>query len=90
LKLAAVLTDPASGRSLEIATTEPAIQLYTGNYLDGSITGKGGAVYKHRYALCLEPQHYPDSPNHPDFPSTLLEPGETYQTTTVYKFTTVK
>ncbi|HKJ62442.1 MAG TPA: aldose epimerase family protein [Hyphomicrobiales bacterium] len=90
LKPAAVLTDPASGRSVEIATTEPAIQFYTGNYLDGSITGKGGAVYKHRYALCLEPQHYPDSPNHPDFPSTLLEPGETYQTTTVYKFTTVK
>jgi aldose 1-epimerase len=86
LKLAAVLSDPESGRLLEIWTTEPGIQFYTGNYLDGSITGKGGAVYNHRFGLCLEPQHFPDSPNQPNFPSTLLEPGESYQTTSIYHF----
>jgi aldose 1-epimerase len=87
LKLAAVVTDPASGRRLEVSTTEPGIQFYSGNHLDGSIKGKGGTVYKPRCALCLEPQHYPDSPNHPEFPSTLVEPGETYKSTTVFKFT---
>jgi aldose 1-epimerase len=87
LKFAAVVTDPASGRRLEVSTTEPGIQFYSGNHLDGSIKGKGGTVYEPRCALCLEPQHYPDSPNHPEFPSTLVEPGETYKSTTVFKFT---
>jgi aldose 1-epimerase len=83
---AAMLLEPKSGRVLEIATTEPGIQFYSGNFLDGSITGKQGKAYKHRYGLCLETQHYPDSPNHPDFPTTALKPGETYRTTTVYSF----
>ena len=83
---AAMVYDPKSGRMLEIATTEPGIQFYSGNFLDGSIKGKEGKVYKHRYGLCLETQHYPDSPNHPDFPSTVLKAGETYRTTTVYSF----
>lgn len=86
LKLAAVLSDPESGRGLEIWSTEPGIQFYTGNYLDGSITGKGGAVYGHRFGLCLEPQHHPDSPNHPDYPSALLEPGQEYSETSIYQF----
>jgi aldose 1-epimerase len=83
---AAMVFEPKSGRVMEIATTEPGIQFYSGNFLDGSVTGKKGKVYKHRYGLCLETQHYPDSPNHPDFPSTVLKPGETYRTTTVYSF----
>lgn len=78
--------DSNSGRVLEISTTEPGVQFYSGNFLDGSITGKGGSVYGHRSAFCLETQHFPDSPNQPDFPSTLLEPGETYSTTTMWKF----
>ncbi|HEX6880716.1 MAG TPA: aldose epimerase family protein [Terriglobales bacterium] len=83
---AAVVYEPKSGRVMEIATTEPGVQFYSGNFLDGSITGKHGKVYKHRYGLCLETQHFPDSPNHPDFPSTVLKPGETYKSTTVYTF----
>jgi len=67
-------------------TTEPAIQFYAGNFLDGSITGKGGAVYRKRHALCLECQHFPDSPNKPQFPTTVLKPGERYTQTTVYRF----
>lgn len=90
LKLAASVYEPTSGRVLEVFTTEPAIQFYTGNFLDGTITGKGGKVYKHRFGLCLETQHYPDSPNKPKFPSTVLKPGETYETTTVYKFSVKK
>ncbi|WP_026998099.1 aldose epimerase family protein [Flectobacillus major] len=90
LKLAASVLEPTSGRFLEVFTTEPAIQFYTGNFLDGTIVGKGGAVYKHRYGLCLETQHYPNSPNQASFPSTVLKPGETYQTTTVYKFSVKK
>ncbi len=90
LKLAASVYEPTSGRVLEVFTTEPAIQFYTGNFLDGTITGKGGKVYKHRFGLCLETQHYPDSPNKPKFPSTVLKSGETYETTTVYKFSVKK
>jgi len=72
---------------MEVYTTEPGIQFYTGNFLDGTITGKGGQVYQQRAAFCLETQHFPDSPNHPTFPSTTLKPGQKYETSTVYKFT---
>ena len=82
--------DPTSGRIFELATTEPAVQFYTGNFLDGTLTGKNGVVYKQRYGLCFEPEHYPDSPNHPDFPSVELNPEEEYNTTTVWKFSTVE
>jgi len=87
LFLAAQAYDPHSGRLLEVFTTEPGIQLYTGNFLDG-IHGKDGKVYNRRYAFCLETQHFPDSPNHPNFPSAKLKPGEHFQSTTVYKFST--
>jgi aldose 1-epimerase len=70
---------------LEVLTTEPGVQLYTGNFLNGSLKGKGGIVYQKRQAFCLETQHYPDSPNQPAFPSVILKPGETYQTSTVYR-----
>jgi aldose 1-epimerase len=83
LELAAKVKDPKSGRTMEIYTTEPGIQFYTGNYLDGSEAGGG---FKQHEAFCLETQHYPDSPNQPSFPSTLLKPGETYKSTTVHKF----
>ena len=86
LALAARAYEPASGRVMEVYTTEPGLQFYTGNFLDGSITGKGGQVYKKRYGFCLETQHFPDSPNKPNFPSTVLKPGQKYQSTTVYKF----
>jgi len=86
LALAATVFEPTSGRVMEMLTTEPGVQFYTGNFLDGTITGKGGKVYPHRAALCLETQHYPDSPNQPDFPSTRLDPGETYRTSTMYRF----
>ena len=88
LALAAKLFEPSTGRVMEVLTTEPGIQFYSGNFLDGSLTGKDGKVYKYRYGLCLETQHYPDSPNKPEFPSCILEPGKTYQTTTVYRFST--
>jgi aldose 1-epimerase len=88
LRLAARLRDPGSGRTMEVLTTEPGIQLYSGNFLDGSDVGKGGAVYGHRSGLCLETQHFPDSPNRSAFPSTVLRPGETYRSTTVYRFRT--
>jgi aldose 1-epimerase len=88
LSLAAKVTEAKSGRVMEVLTTEPAIQFYTGNFLDGTLTGKGGKVYGRRSALCLETQHYPDSPNHPSFPSTELKPGGVYHTTTVYRFST--
>ena len=84
--LAARVHEPTSGRVLEVWTTQPGVQFYTGNFLDGTITGKQGHVYKHRYGFCLETQHFPDSPNHPDFPSTILKPGETFHQTTVFKF----
>ncbi|MDP2955421.1 MAG: aldose epimerase family protein [Longimicrobiales bacterium] len=86
LVLAARVEEPTSGRFLEIRTTEPGVQLYSGNFLDGSLTGKGGAVYQHRYGFCLETQHFPDSPNKPDFPSTILRPGEEYRSRTVLTF----
>jgi aldose 1-epimerase len=78
--------EPKSGRVLEVLTTEPGVQFYTGNFLDGTIHGKGGKVYPYRGALCLETQHFPDSPNKPSFPSTELKPGQTYHTVTVYRF----
>ena len=90
LTLAAHVSEPTSGRVLEVHTTEPGIQFYTGNFLDGSNVGKGGKVYKHRYAFCLETQHYPDSPNQKSFPSCILKPGETYKHTCIYKFSTQK
>ncbi|WP_435018842.1 aldose epimerase family protein [Tundrisphaera sp. TA3] len=88
LKPAARVMSDKSGRVLEVSTTEPGIQFYTGNFLDGSVTGKKGVVYAKNQAFCLEAQHYPDSVNHPDFPSTILKPGETYKQTTIYKFST--
>jgi aldose 1-epimerase len=84
--LAAKLADPESGRVLETYTTEPGVQFYSGNFLDGTKKGKNGIVYKKHFGMCLETQHYPDSPNQKDFPSTLLKPGETYTQKTVYKF----
>jgi aldose 1-epimerase len=86
LTLAARVYEPTSGRVMEVLTTEPGVQLYTGNFLDGSLTGKNGAVYARRTGFCLETQHYPDSPNQPSFPSTILQPGEEYRSTTVYRF----
>ena len=86
MTLAAEVRDPKSGRVMNISTTEPGIQFYTGNYLDGTVTGKGGKIYKKNFGLCLETQHFPDSPNHADFPSTVLRPGQTYRTTTVHAF----
>jgi aldose 1-epimerase len=83
---AARVVDSTTGRTLDIATTEPGIQFYSGNFLDGTIHGKGGVVYPHRGAIALETQHYPDSPNHPNFPSTILRPGQTYRSRTVFTF----
>ena len=88
MTLAATVYEPGSGRFMEVMTTEPGVQFYSGNFLDGSLTGKDGAVYGKRSGLCLETQHFPDSPNQPNFPSTELNPGETYETTTIYKFST--
>ena len=86
IELAAVARDSKSGRVLEVLTTEPGMQFYTGNFLDGTIHGKGGKVYPRRSAFCMETQHFPDSPNKPNFPSTVLKPGAKYQTSTVYRF----
>ena len=83
---AAKVTDPITGRTMTISTTEPGIQFYSGNFLKGDLTGKGGRVYPHRSGFCLETQHYPDSPNQPKFPSTTLRPGEEYKSQTVFKF----
>jgi aldose 1-epimerase len=88
LELAARVTDPKTGRAMEVLTTEPGVQFYTGNFLDGSFRGKGGKVYNRRYALCLETQHFPDSPNKPSFPSVVLKPGAQFQSTTVFRFST--
>ena len=89
LELAGALYHPASGRYMEVLTTQPGIQFYTGNFLDGTLKGtKGGKKYVQHAALCLETQHFPDSPNQPSFPSTILKPGEIYSQTTVYKFST--
>jgi aldose 1-epimerase len=86
LTKAAEVYEAKTGRVLEVFTTEPGLQFYTGNFLDGTVHGKGGKVYPRRGALCMETQHFPDSPNHPAFPTTELKPGATYHTTTVYKF----
>lgn len=86
LALAARVSEPGSGRIMEVWTTEPGIQFYSGNFLDGSNTGKGGKVYQYRSGFCLETQHFPDSPNQPNFPSTTLKASQTYTSTTVYKF----
>lgn len=88
LSLAAELYEPSTGRVLRVFTTEPGIQIYTGNFLDGTIKGKGGVAYGRRSAICLETQHFPDSPNRPDFPTTELKPGETFHSVTVYGFST--
>ncbi|MDZ7316842.1 MAG: galactose mutarotase [candidate division KSB1 bacterium] len=88
LRRVATLSDTVSGRVMEIYTTEPGLQFYSGNFLDGTIKGKNGVVYAHRSGLCLETQHFPDSPNRPDFPSVVLRPGQVYRSTTIYKFLT--
>jgi aldose 1-epimerase len=88
LSLAARVHEPTTGRVMEVYTTEPGVQFYTGNFLDGKNVGKGDKAYKHRYGFCLETQHFPDTPNKPKFPTTLLKPDEEYQSTTVYKFST--
>ena len=88
LALAAKVYEPKSGRIMEIHTDQPGVQFYTGNFLDGSITGKAGKVYKKHYGFCLETQHFPDSPNKPDFPPVVLQPGQKYTTVTVHKFDT--
>ena len=88
LQLAVSVYEPVSGRYMEVFTTEPGMQFYSGNFLDGSIMGKEGKIYHHRSALCLEAGHFPDSPNQPDFPPVTLGPGETYEQTTIYRFST--
>ncbi len=90
LRLVARVVEPKSGRALEVFTTEPGIQFYSGNFLDGSITGKSGKPYVKRGGFCLEAQHYPDSPNRPEWPSVVLRPGQTYRQTTVYRVTVAK
>ncbi|WP_240759758.1 aldose epimerase family protein [Phytoactinopolyspora endophytica] len=90
LELAAELSDRHSGRTLSVYTTEPGIQFYSGNFLDGTLVGTGGKTYRQGDGLALETQHFPDSPNQPDFPSTVLRPGETYDTTTIYQFSPAK
>jgi aldose 1-epimerase len=85
-RLAARVYAPRTGRVLTAYTTEPGVQLYTGNFLDGTIHGKGGKAYVRRAAFCLETQHFPDSPNHPAYPTTKLKPGQTYRQTTIYQF----
>jgi len=88
LGLAARVCEASSGRTMDVLTTEPGAQFYSGNFLDGTITGKGGWKYTKRSALCIEPQHYPDTPNQPGFPPVTLSPGETYRNTIIYKFST--
>lgn len=90
MMLAAKLLEPNSGRVLDVLTTEPAIQFYSGNFLTGTVVGSSGNTYRQSDGLCLETQHYPDAPNQPSFPSTVLNPGETYQTTTIFHFTVDK
>lgn len=81
---------PESGRAMEVLTTEPGVQFYSGNFLDGSLRGKGGKRYPRRAGLCLETQHFPDAPNHPEFPTTVLRPGEKYATSTIYRFSAMR
>jgi aldose 1-epimerase len=90
LTLAAVIQDPVSGREVSVLTTQPGVQFYTGNFLDGSIKGKEGKIYKQHYGMCLETQHFPDSPNQPSFPNSILRPREKYHEVTVFKFGVVK
>lgn len=90
LRLQAKIYDPATGRTLDVLSTEPGVQFYSGNFLDGSIVGKGGRRYTCRSGFCFEPQHFPDSPNEPKFPSTVLRPGETFKSMIVYRFATKK
>lgn len=90
LALAVKVTEPKSGRVMEVLTTEPGVQFYTGNFLDGTLTGKGGKKYDFRYGFCLETQHFPDSPNQPQFPPVVLKPDTTYRSTTVYRFSAEK
>ncbi len=85
-RVIARVEEPTSGRVLEVESDQPGVQFYTGNFLDGGLTGKGGTAYPYRGAFCLEPQHYPDSPNHPEWPSVVLRPGETYRCAIVYRF----
>ena len=86
---AATLENTGNGIRMEVYTDEPGVQVYTGNFLDGTVTGKGGVTYPKRAAICLETQHYPDSPNKPNWPSVVLRPGETYTGHCTYKFTVV-
>jgi aldose 1-epimerase len=88
LGVVAKVEDPKTGRVMEVLSTEPGFQLYTGNFLDGTLVGKGGKVYNFRNGFCIEPQHYPDSPNHKNFPSVVLKPGQTYKNTIIYRFST--
>ena len=84
------LNEPETGRVMEVHTTEPGVQFYSGNFLDGTVTGKQGHVYKRRIGFALETQHFPDSPNHPEFPSTILRPGQVYRSRTICKFSVEK
>jgi aldose 1-epimerase len=86
LSLAARVREPTAGRVMEVVTSEPGVQFYSGNFLDGSLTGKEGKAYGRRCALCLETQHFPDSPNRPEFPTTMLRPDDVYETTSIYRF----
>lgn len=90
LQYMAKVSEPSTGRAIEVYSTAPGVQFYSGNFLDGTITGKDGKVYNHRFGLCLEPQNYPDTPNKPNFPQCTLKPGETYKHDIVYKFTVEK
>jgi len=90
LTLAAKVSEPSTGIEMNVFTTEPAIQFYSGNFLDGKIIGKEKKQYNHRTAFCMEAQHYPDAPNHANFPSTVLKPGDTYTQTTIYQFGLMK
>ena len=90
LRLAARVVEPKSGRALEVLTTEPGVQFYSGNFLDGKVVGKSGKPYVKRGGFCLETQHFPDSPNQPEFPSAVLRPGQIYRQTTVYRLSVAK
>jgi aldose 1-epimerase len=90
LRLAARAEEPGTGRVLEVLTNQPGLQFYTGNFLDGKIRGKNGVIYARRSGFCFETQHYPDTPNHPEFPSTVLKPAHEYRTTTIFKFSTLR
>jgi aldose 1-epimerase len=90
LTLAATVYEPTTGRKMEVYTTEPGMQFYAGNFLDGTDVGKNDVAYEQRTGFCLETQHFPDSPNQAHFPSPVLKPGETYTQTTIYKFSTGK